>query len=717
MEVAALHGARSTAFYSPCRPTLAAVTSPLRALILAAGRGERMRPLTDRCPKPLLPVGGKALIAWHLEALAAAGVREVVINTAWLEAQFPATLGDGSRWGLSIRYSMEQRDHGGALETAGGIAKALPWLAPPGQDSFWVVSGDVFLPGFAFSAADAARFADNSTLAHLWLVPNASHHPTGDFGLDAETGLATATGAQAHLGQRRPVSRGDVRRRCRRPADETAPLARRCTRAGPPRCAALARPVGRCRHRRAAERSAGDRCAAMKRGARLVAAASVVWLGASALAIAADSHSGAVAALLAGMVLLVAVWLMLRATDNDRQRWQHTLDAMEAGIVLYDADDRLVLTNAEFRKLYRLEDGATTRGMPFEELLRTRVLKGLVPEAVGREESWIAERLASHRNDAGRTFLREMADSRWRRITEQRLPDGSRLGFSIDITELVENQRALDAARHDAERAHQLLADAIEAMPAAVEIYDHGDRLVLFNQRMLQLYPHMQGRTLLGETFEALARNALAQGQVPEAIGQEELWLAERLQSRGRLREPRLQRAASGAWYQIYETPMPRGGLVTVRVDASEMVRTRQDLEASRLAAVAAASALRQANEQLEELSATDALTSLANRRRFDVRLAAGGAALAPSRHGAGAADDRHRPLQALQRPARPPARRPGAASRGRRAGAAGAATRRVGGALRRRGVRAAAAACQHHHRSHGGRALQERDGYAGVAA
>jgi diguanylate cyclase (GGDEF)-like protein len=360
----------------------------------------------------------------------------------------------------------------------------------------------------------------------------------------------------------------------------------------------------------------------MKRGAQLVAGASVVWLGSSALAIATASHRGTVAALLAGMVLLVTMWLLLRATDNDRRRWQHTLDAMEAGIVLYDADDRLVLTNAEFRNLYRLEEGATTRGMPFEELLRTRVLHGLVPEAVGREESWIAERLASHRNDAGRTFLREMADSRWRRITEQRLPDGSRLGFSIDITELVENQRALDAARHDAERAHQLLADAIEAMPAAVEIYDHGDRLVLFNQRMLQLYPHMQGRALLGETFEALARNALAQGQVPEAIGQEELWLAGRLQSRGRLREPRLQRAASGAWYQIYETPMPRGGLVTVRLDATEMVRTRQDLEASRHAAVAAASALRQANEQLEELSATDALTGLANRRRFDARLA-----------------------------------------------------------------------------------------------
>ena len=163
------------------------------ALILAAGRGERLRPLTDTCPKPLIEVRGKLLIEWHLEALAAAGVAQVVVNTAWLEEQFPAALGDGSRWGLRIRYSQEGRDHGGALETAGGIAKALPWLAQNDSDAFWVVSGDVFLPGFAFAAGDAARFAARRELdAQLWLVANAPHHPQGDFGIDAANGLAIA---------------------------------------------------------------------------------------------------------------------------------------------------------------------------------------------------------------------------------------------------------------------------------------------------------------------------------------------------------------------------------------------------------------------------------------------------------------------------------------------------------------------------------------------
>ena len=171
-----------------------------KALILAAGRGERMRPLSDRTPKPLLEVGGRALVEWHLAALALAGVREVVINTAWLEDQFGPRLGDGSRFGLAIRYSAEGRDHGGALETAGGIAKALPWLADDPQQMFWVVSGDIHVPRFDFGAAlrsaGAQRFAQCPDLdAHLWLVPNPPFHPQGDFGIDeGGFGLADAAG-------------------------------------------------------------------------------------------------------------------------------------------------------------------------------------------------------------------------------------------------------------------------------------------------------------------------------------------------------------------------------------------------------------------------------------------------------------------------------------------------------------------------------------------
>jgi len=161
----------------------------MRAIILAAGRGERMRPLTDHTPKPLLSVRGQPLITWHIQALAAAGVRDIVINCAWLAEQFPAQLGDGSRFGLRLHYSDEQRDHGRALETAGGIAKALPLLCADGDEAFWVLSGDVFLPGLALDVQAAQDFAASDRLAHLWLVPNQPHHPRGDFGISPE-GLA-----------------------------------------------------------------------------------------------------------------------------------------------------------------------------------------------------------------------------------------------------------------------------------------------------------------------------------------------------------------------------------------------------------------------------------------------------------------------------------------------------------------------------------------------
>ncbi len=157
-----------------------------QALILAAGRGERMRPLTDACPKPLLAVQGQALIVWHLHSLARAGVRDVVINTAWLEDRFEPALGDGAAFGLRIRYSHEGARFGGALETAGGIATALPLLR---NEPFWLVAGDVYMPGFSFPAADAAGFAASSALAHIYLVPNPPHNPQGDFGLSAD-GLA-----------------------------------------------------------------------------------------------------------------------------------------------------------------------------------------------------------------------------------------------------------------------------------------------------------------------------------------------------------------------------------------------------------------------------------------------------------------------------------------------------------------------------------------------
>lgn len=161
----------------------------MKAMILAAGRGERMRPLTDHTPKPLLQVGGKALITWHLENLAKAGFKEVVINHAHLGHQIEAALGDGSQWGLHIEYSPEVI----ALETAGGIANALPLLTEFGTkvEPFLVVNGDIFTEvDFA-----AIRLPQNM-LAHLVLIDNPPQHPQGDFSI--ENGLLANTGLHMH---------------------------------------------------------------------------------------------------------------------------------------------------------------------------------------------------------------------------------------------------------------------------------------------------------------------------------------------------------------------------------------------------------------------------------------------------------------------------------------------------------------------------------------
>ena len=180
-------------------------------MLLAAGRGERMRPLTDTTPKPLLQVRGKPLMGWLLQALAHGGVGRVVVNTAWLgeqiETEFGAVFSPQPLCAsgvlavapgpLQIDYSHEGRDFGGALETAGGIARAMPLLCPPDAAGdlgglFWLLAGDVFAPEFVFSEAAVARFAASDMLAHLWLVPNPAHNLRGDFGLSLAPGAGAA---------------------------------------------------------------------------------------------------------------------------------------------------------------------------------------------------------------------------------------------------------------------------------------------------------------------------------------------------------------------------------------------------------------------------------------------------------------------------------------------------------------------------------------------
>lgn len=151
------------------------------AMIFAAGRGERMRPLTDTCPKPLLEAGGKPLIVWQIEALARAGIARIVINHAWLGERLEAALGDGGRWGVALLYSPERE----ALETAGGIAQALPLIERAGGPTrFLAVSGDIYT-AYDYRRLLERTFASDSAM-HLVMVPNPPYHPNGDFALSGE---------------------------------------------------------------------------------------------------------------------------------------------------------------------------------------------------------------------------------------------------------------------------------------------------------------------------------------------------------------------------------------------------------------------------------------------------------------------------------------------------------------------------------------------------
>jgi diguanylate cyclase (GGDEF)-like protein len=288
------------------------------------------------------------------------------------------------------------------------------------------------------------------------------------------------------------------------------------------------------------------------------------------------------------------------ARHEQTERERMLFDALPIGLLLWDADDRFVLCNADFRALYPALAPQLAPGLRFEDLLHHALAAGLVPQAAGREQAWLAERLAQHRTP-GAAIVRRMPDGRWRRIVEQRLPDGSLLSYSIDITELERQRLELEQARADAERARRTLHDAVQALPAGFELYDADDRLVMVNDVMRQMYPRIADLWDRGLRFEELVCANHARGGLPATPQPFEDWLAERLRQRRSGGAPRVHQLAEGRWVRTYERPLPQGGLVGVRIDVTELQRL---------------------NSELGRLSETEALTGLANRRLFDQRLA-----------------------------------------------------------------------------------------------
>ena len=358
----------------------------------------------------------------------------------------------------------------------------------------------------------------------------------------------------------------------------------------------------------------------------MLGVALALCLASAALALLLDWPYAGWLALGIAALLLLAQHRERRAANAARRRLSQVLDALPAGVVLYDADDRLVLANADFRRLYGPIAGRLVPGLHFKELLRHAVRAGLVPEAQGLPgEAWIDARLALHRSaavGAAPPMLRRMADGHWRRIAEQRLPDGGLIAFSFDVTDMVESERALQEARGLAESSRQQLVDAIEALPAGVEIYDTQDRLVVFNQHLARMYPHIAEHMSIGHSFESLLRRSIDLGLVPAAQGDVETWLADRLAQRGRSGAPLLQQLANGAWIHVYETRQASGAVVGVRLEVTELVRQRQALADAQAHAEQARAALEDAIEALPEgfamFDADDRLV-LCNRRYREI--------------------------------------------------------------------------------------------------
>ena len=294
-------------------------------------------------------------------------------------------------------------------------------------------------------------------------------------------------------------------------------------------------------------------------------------------------------------------------SQHIRQLLERAMDALPVGIEIFDEQDRLVLYNQQLARMYPALNYTALRGQRFVDILRSSVAQALVPAAQGREEAWIDERLSEH-GSATLTRVQRLSDGRWINIYETRTPENYVMAVRLDITDLIEQRQALETAQDTAQQARQLLHDAVESLPEGFALFDADDKLVVCNTQYRRLYPISAPMMVPGTPFEQIVRYGVERGQYLDAVGNEEAWLAQRLADHRSAHHAQLQRLPEGRWLQADERRTPQGGIAGVRTDVTQLVRKEQELAA--------------ANAQLALLSATDGVTGIGNRRRFDDRLA-----------------------------------------------------------------------------------------------
>lgn len=268
------------------------------------------------------------------------------------------------------------------------------------------------------------------------------------------------------------------------------------------------------------------------------------------------------------------------AADRAHTRLTAAIDALQDGFVLFDAEDRVILSNARYRDLHDPIRHIIRPGARFGDILRAGLACQLFPEAIGREDAWLAENLAKpplqgHELEVG------FADGRWIRIVERPTPEGGRVGLRIDITHQVESRKRAEIAEAEARNARESLTAAIEALQDGFVLFDAEDRLVLCNDRYRETYPELAGILGIGVTFEEILREGLAQGMVVDAVGREDAWLEDRLRRHRECEGVIEQHLSHGRVLRIYESRTPEGGFVGLRVDVTELHQARAKAEAA----------------------------------------------------------------------------------------------------------------------------------------
>jgi PAS domain S-box-containing protein len=282
--------------------------------------------------------------------------------------------------------------------------------------------------------------------------------------------------------------------------------------------------------------------------------------------------------------LELSVKELLEARDKATQAQTRLTDALESiseGFFLFDADDRMVLCNSRYRELYPAVADILQPGLKFEHLVKTVVERGIVADAVARPQEWVEQRLAQHRNPKG-LILHQQRDGRWIQISERKTQDGGTVGVFTEVTELKRREEELAAARDEATEAQRRLVDAIESISEGFSLYDADDKLVIYNRR----YRDMHGTRSIdlvneGISFETILRNAVASGEIREAEGRIEAWVAERL---ARHRDPKgthVHRRSDGRWIQVNERKTDDGGTVATYTDITDVKQAEQAIQES----------------------------------------------------------------------------------------------------------------------------------------